>query len=130
VQDKLPPEIRFALIYLAGWFNLMIALVMFRLRDVMQSYLDRLREFHPPMFASGEPLKPQLPGLLRGYSMVRLFAVMSGIAVTLSWIGAFTFFWPNGWSSVWWGVGATMALVLGMFWVIMRRKDNDAGLTI
>lgn len=127
VQDKLPLalEVRFALIYLAGWFGVMLILVMFRLRDVMQSYLDRLQTFNPAMFATGEPKNPQLPGLLRSYSMVRLFAVMAFIAAALSWVGAFWLFWPSTWPCVWWGVGATIALVLATFGVIMRRKSAE-----
>jgi hypothetical protein len=127
VQDKLPlaPEVRFALIYLAGWFGLMLILVMFRLRDVMQSYLDQLQTFNPATFASGQPKKPRLPGLLRSYSMVDLFAVMAFIAAALSWIGAFWLFWPPAWPSVWLGVGATMVLVVAMFWVIMLGKSTQ-----
>ena len=39
VQPNLPHEIRFALIYVAGWFSLMLIVVMWRLRDVMDSWL-------------------------------------------------------------------------------------------
>jgi hypothetical protein len=91
----------------------------------MQSYLDRLKTFNPPMYANGEPKDPLLPGLLRSYSMVRLFAVMAFIAATLSWIGAFWLFWRPTWPSVWLGVGATIALVLATVWVIMRPKDAE-----
>lgn len=131
VQKDLPPEIRFALLYLAGWFSLMLILVMFRLRDVMACYLEKIGQFHPPFFASGEPRSPQLPGLLAGYSMVRLFAAMSGIAGVLSWIGAFTFFWPAGWPYRGFGiVGTLVVIVLLLLWVMMRRKDSEQNVTI
>lgn len=130
VQKDLPAEIRFALLYLAGWFSLMLILVMFRLRDVMQSYLDKIGKFHPHAFASGEPLNPQMPGLLANYSMVRLFAAMSFIAVGLSWFGAFKFFWPDGWPCRAYGVAATIAMVLLLLIFIMRRKGREPGATI
>lgn len=120
IKDTLDPAMRFALMYLAGWFSLMLILVMIRMRDVMESYLEKIKEFNLPSFAGGKPKKPALPQFL-DYSMVSLFAAMAGITVVLSWLAEFYLFWPSTWCSVWYGVATTVVLVLSLF-AIIRMK--------
>src|SRR5690606_11036982 len=61
VTQGLPIDIRFALLLFAGLCNLALALAVLRIRDVLESYLEKLEEFYPKGFASGRPKKPKLP---------------------------------------------------------------------
>ena len=65
---------------------------MYRLRDVMESYLEQLKKFEPSGHVSGDPAKPRLPKAFKNYSMVRLFVGMAFLTAILSWIGGFGFF--------------------------------------
>lgn len=126
LKDTLATEIRFALIYLAGWFGLLAIFVMFRLRDVMQSYQEKIEEFYPDGYASGMPQKPMLSAPFNSYSMVLIFAIMAGITVLLSWAAAFIIFWPKNWICAWYGVGATLAAVLSLLCLIVLLKPKTS----
>jgi hypothetical protein len=126
IQKDLPIEIKFGLLYLAGWFSLILVLVMFRLRDVMESYLEKIKQFAGDGFATGEPTSPSFPGMPQSYDMVRLFALMGLIAGVLSWVGCFYFFWS--WSDClrYGFLAATAVLLLAMFAFTRRSKTRDA----
>src|SRR5690348_16163492 len=52
--------IRFGLLLLAGIYDLVLILILFRVRDVLESYLEKIEAFDKKNFASGKPLKPKL----------------------------------------------------------------------
>src|SRR4051794_30890452 len=75
VTDHIDTEIRFALLMLAGLSNIALTLVILRIRDVMEGYLDRIRDFHPTSFAGGKSKLPRVPWL-GSYSMITIFCTL------------------------------------------------------
>ena len=122
--ENLDVEIRFALLMLAGFSNLALILIVYRIRDVLESYLERIEAFHPPSFAGGTPKKPRLPWL-GSYSMMTTYCVLMLLAAIISLIGAFWKYWPLA-ICVWWGVAALGILLLSSYLLIFRRcSAND-----
>jgi len=117
--ENLDVEIRFALLMLAGFSDLALILIVYRIRDVLESYLERIETFHPASFAGGTPKKPRLPWL-GSYSMITIFCVLMLLAAIFSFIGAFWKYWPFA-ISVWWGAAALVLLLLGLYFLIFRR---------
>lgn len=128
VTENLDGEIRFALLMLAGFSNLALMLVVYRIRDVLESYLERIEAFHPASFAGGKPANPRLPWL-GSYSMITIFCTLMLLAAVFSFIGAFWRYWPFPVAASW-GLLA-FAILLGiLFAVIFRRgtkKENSGG---
>ncbi|MDE2914926.1 MAG: hypothetical protein OXL68_18640 [Paracoccaceae bacterium] len=117
-------EIRFALLMLAGFSNLALILIVYRIRDVLESYLERIEAFHPPSFVRGTPRNPRLPWL-GSYSMITIFCVLMLLAAIFSLIGAFWKYWPFA-ICVWWGVAALGLLLLCLYRILFRRRSaND-----
>lgn len=117
-------EIRFALLMLAGFSNLALILIVYRIRDVLESYLERIETFHPPSFAGGTPKNPRLPWL-GSYSMITIFCVLMLLAAMFSFIGAFWKYWPFE-ICAWWGIAALGLLLLGLYLLIFRQSSaND-----
>jgi hypothetical protein len=118
--ENLDLEIRFALLMLAGFNNLALILIVYRIRDVLESYLERIETFHPTSFAGGTPKNPRLPWL-GSYSMITVFCVLMLLAAIFSFIGGFWKYWPSA-ICVWWGVATLGLLLLGLYFLIFRRK--------
>ena len=53
VTEHIPTEIRFALLLFAGLCNLALILAVLRVRDVLESYLEKIKTFREASFASG-----------------------------------------------------------------------------
>lgn len=128
--EHLDIEIRFALLMLAGFGNMALILVVYRIRDVLESYLERIEAFYPPSFAGGTPKNPRLPWL-GSYSMITIFCTLMLLASTFSFIGAFWKYWPFA-VCVGWGVAVLGLLLLGLYLLIFRRRSvkdrtNTAG---
>jgi hypothetical protein len=115
---------RFALLIFAGLANVALGLSCLRIRDVMQSYLEKIRTFYEPGFASGRPERPTL-GRFGGYSMIVTYTLLMGSAAVLSWMGAFSFYWPFPRFSAWWGVAIFAVLLLLAALVVLRRRDDS-----
>ena len=118
--ENLDIEIRFALLMLAGFSNVALILIVYRIRDVLESYLERIENFHPPSFAGGAPKQPRLPWL-GSYSMITIFCALMLLAAMFSFIGAFWKYWPFA-ICVWWGVATLVLLLLGLYFLIFRRS--------
>lgn len=125
VSENLDTEIRFALLMLAGLSNMALTLVVVRIRDVLQSYLDQIEAFHPPSFAGGTPKTPRAPWL-GSYSMITIFCALMLLAAGFSFLGAFWKYWPLALSR-WWGVAGFAALLLGLYLFIFSRVRRNAG---
>lgn len=93
VTDNLDPEIRFALLLFACLCNIALILAILRIRDVFESYLEKIKEFNSSSFASGRPENPKIRRL-GSYSMVSIYCVLMGIGSILSFFGAFFTHWP------------------------------------
>jgi hypothetical protein len=105
-------QVRFALLAFAGICNIALALSALRIRDVFQSYIERIEEFNPSAAATGKPKKPIVPGL-RGYSMISLLCSLMFLASGLSFFGAFEHYWPFEFSSCFgWGALAVLLVPL------------------
>jgi hypothetical protein len=113
IAEGLQDSIRFALLLFAGIVNLALILAIFRVRDVYQSHLEKMKEFHPPGFVPSQPKKPRL-GRFGGYSMVTVYAILMSIACILSFAGAFGFYWPLNSISPWAGF-----LIAAIFLIII-----------
>ncbi|GMV63193.1 MAG: hypothetical protein AMXMBFR74_23610 [Parvibaculum sp.] len=122
VTENLDMEIRFALIMLAGFSNLALILIVYRIRDVLESYLERIEAFHPASFAGGKPTNPQLPWL-GSYSMITIFCTLMMLAAIFSFISAFWTYWPFAISRCW-GVGGFVVLLAALYLLIFNRSGQ------
>lgn len=119
VQDV---SIRFGLMMFAGFANLGLILACYRVRDVLESYLERIKEFAPLHFADGKPKQPFL-GKMSNYSMITVYTCLMATAAAMSFIGGFTFYWPFPVTSRWVGWVVLIA-VLAVFYCWLFKKKN------
>jgi hypothetical protein len=78
---------RIVLFSFAAIADLALILVLFRLRDVMQSYLEKAKSFNEAAFSNGIPEKPLIPWLGR-HAMVRIYGLILLFAAAVSCAGA------------------------------------------
>lgn len=121
VTKDIPIEISFALLLFAGLCNLALILAALRIRDVLESYLEKIEEFHPKSFASGRPKNPKIPWL-GSYSMISIYCALMLIGALFSFFGAFWKYWPFEFSK-WFGVGALGAVLLIIYWCLFKRRN-------
>jgi len=121
VTEDLDVEIRFALLLFAGLCNIALILTVVRIRDVLQSYLDKIKAYHPASFASGKPNSPKLPWL-QGYSMILTYAALMMCGAALSFIGAFWKYWPFENFPRWIGILITLVVLAALYRAVFRRK--------
>ncbi|MBT3028827.1 MAG: hypothetical protein KME48_16850 [Candidatus Thiodiazotropha sp. (ex Ctena orbiculata)] len=121
VTENIAPEIRFLLLIFAGFCNLALILVTIRTRDVFHSYLECIKAFHPASFASGKPIDPKVP-FLCDYSMISIYCTLMLIAATLSFISAFSKFWPWLTVSRWAGIVVLALVLLMLYDYLIRHK--------
>jgi hypothetical protein len=95
--------IKFGLLVFAGIANIGLILACYRIRDVLQSYLDKIKEFEPRSFATGRPEKPVLERFSH-YSMITVYSALMGSAALMSYVGAFFFYWPVSFEYRWLGI--------------------------
>lgn len=102
-------EIRFILFLFAGIVNVGLALSCFRIRDVIQSYSEKVQEFAPKHYANGRPTHPILRKF-SNYSMISIYVTLMIAAALLSFSSAFYFYWP--FDKSWRHIGATVFALL------------------
>ena len=118
LTKEVDSTIRFGLLFFAGICNLALVLAAFRIRDVLESYFEKLRAFNEASYASGSPAQPVL-GIFGNYSMISIYCALMLVASGLSFIGAFFFYWPfdlSHWSGI-----AIFALILFMLMLALFR---------
>ena len=98
-----------------------LVLAAIRIRDVFQSYLDRMQLFHPPSFAGENPKAAKLPKL-GSYSMISIYCTLMLLGGVISFGGAFFLFWPFCFSK-WIGV-VTLATVLALIYFMLFTHDK------
>lgn len=128
VTENLDQAIRFALLLFAGLCNLALVLAVLRIRDVLESYLEKIEAYHPPSFASGRPEKPKM-SWLGSYSMISTYAALMMLGAGLSFFGAFWKYWPIDGKYLWLGV-AILAVILILlyliiFGILFRPKEQQ-----
>ncbi len=125
--ENLDIEIRFALLMLAGFSNLALILIVYRIRDVLESYLERIETFHPPSFAGGTPQNPWL-SWFGGSSMITIFSPLcrwppcfrpSALSGWAGWK-----YWPFA-ICVWWDVATLGLLPLGLCLLNLPAKLGE-----
>ena len=124
VTEHLETVVRFALLMLSVFSNLALVLVVLRIRDVLECYLERIETFHPASFAGGAPRRPRVPWL-GSYSMITIFCTLMLLAASFSFLGAFWKYWPFG-IDRWWGVGAFAILLVVLYLLIFKVRPNAA----
>lgn len=120
VTEHLDIEIRFALLIFAGLCNIALILTVLRIRDVIESYLEKIKEYSPESFADSKPKKPKLPWL-QDYSMILTYAALMFCGAALSFIGAFWKYWPIPEFPRWVGLSASFVILLILYFSVFRR---------
>ncbi|WP_193174102.1 hypothetical protein [Oricola nitratireducens] len=93
VTEVLDDQIRFWLLILSGYCNILLIFSLFRIRDVFESYLERIKAFNPESFASGRPGNPKI-GWLGKYSTITMYSYLMLFAAGASFIFAMLKYWP------------------------------------
>ena len=78
---------RFGVLCFAAICNLCLVFAAMRIRDVLQSHLEKMEQFNLEYFASGRPEQPMLPPFGRN-SMITIYSVLMIMAALLSMAGA------------------------------------------
>ncbi len=125
VTEDLNTHIRFGLLLFAGLCNIALILAAFRIRDVFHSYLERIKQFHPPSFASAKPDSPKVRRL-GDYSMISIYCAVMGAGSLMSFAGAFWFYWPFLFERCV-GLGS-LAMVLIVVYFGLFKRVGKAGL--
>lgn len=128
--EEQDPAISIALLIFAGLCNIALILIACRIRDVLESYLERIEEFHPKSFASGIPKNPYLPRL-GSYSMITIFCFLMALAAMFSVIGVLWMWLPMDIRIC--GCGAAIILMLPSMYFLFnwlrraKKKSNAIG---
>ncbi len=122
VTKDISEEIRFALLIFAGFCNLSLIFAVLRIRDVLESYLEKLEEFNPNSFASGKPANPKLPWL-GSYSMILIYCTLLLIGALFSFVGAFWVYWPFETNS-WTGVIILIVFLTAIYLTLFSRRKS------
>ena len=121
--EHIDDVIRFWLLMLAGVSNLALIASVLRIRDIFDSYLEKLKEFRPKSFADGKPEQGRAP-YLTDYSMVYIYCTLMGVGSLLSIGGALTYYWPFD-VDKWVGVLCTlMTIGAGLLAVFCCKKEK------
>jgi hypothetical protein len=122
VTSNLPTLFRFALLIFASLCDLALILATVRIRDVFESYLEKINAFCPSSFASGKPTNPTMPWL-GSYSMIYIYCALILLGAIFSVVAAFSNYWPFAFG-VWCGV-ATYVAVLAIIYIFLFRRGNS-----
>jgi hypothetical protein len=108
----------------SGICDFALVLAIYRLREVLESYLQKIREFHEPNYASGRPVKPKL-GKFGSYGMVGIYASLMLIGTSFSFIGAFFFYWPFSFCN-WIGFICLLISLVAFLYVVNIETKSGA----
>ena len=114
-------EIQFALIFFSGLCNLGLLLAAIRIRDVFESYIERIQQFYPDGFADGKPKRPRL-SRLGSYSMISIYCLLILVAGVMSFVTAFTIFWPFCYESWIFALLFSVFLLVAYFMLFDRER--------
>jgi hypothetical protein len=118
VTEYLPVEIRFLLLFFAGLCNQALVLAALRIRDLLENYLEKIKEFHPKSFALGKPANPDLPWL-GSYGMISVYCVLMLIGGVFSFILAFWKHWPSD-TGLWVCIVVCPTVLIAIYLILFR----------
>lgn len=124
LTNGLDHTIRFGLIILAGFCDLALILACIRTRDVIESYLEKIKSFDAANFASGRPSSPLL-GKMSNYGMIRVYCYLLAIVAALSFLGAISYYWPFCTSRAW-GIVGIILLLETTYRLFFVNKSNKS----
>lgn len=94
LNKEIEPLYKSALLLFAGIGNVFLILVALKIRDVFQSYLEKISEFYPSTYADGRPNKPTVKKFGQ-YTMLTFYVFLMFIAAILSYLGAYFVGWHH-----------------------------------
>lgn len=109
-MDGVAGDLKFYLLLFASFCNFCLVFVCFRVRDVLESCLERIQQFHPETFADGRPALPILGKFSRSNSMIITYTLLILTAAFLSFVVACIHYWPFS-ICKWWGVSIPVVFV-------------------
>jgi len=115
-------EIRFLLLILSSYFNLVMIVALFRMRDVFQSYLEIIEELHPIQKKQGRTLNARLK-FLKGYSLVSLYSMMLFMAAIAAHVAAYIFYWKFSMHFII-GVFITVLPILSIIFLSLLKNNG------
>lgn len=118
-------HIRFGLLLLAGVCDLALVMASIRIRDVLQSYFEKIEQFDPESYASGRPSKPKL-GALGNYSMINLYCCLMITVALMSFVGGIAFYWPFSVPHIWGVVLLATALMVAFRTVVRPSAVSES----
>jgi hypothetical protein len=124
VTSNLPTLFRFALLIFASLCDLALILATLRIRDVFESYLEKIRHFCPSSYASGQPANPKMPWL-GSYSMISIYCALILLGAIFSVVAAFWNYWPFMFS-VWYGAATYVIVLIVIYALLFTRRSSGA----
>ncbi|MEM9400663.1 MAG: hypothetical protein AAF984_10680 [Verrucomicrobiota bacterium] len=122
--EHLDEAIRFLLILFAGFCNLALAMAMWGLRDVLESYFEKIRSFNPSTFASGIPESPKM-AWLHNYSIIKIYAILMCAAALCSFFVGFWVYWPADSVNVFWGIGVFLTALILIYFIAKVKPKHE-----
>ncbi len=92
-NPELAKGVAFIFLLFAGLINIGLGVSCIRIRDVMNSYQEKIQEFSSSHYADGVPKEPVF-SFLRNYSMIIIYSSLMATAGVLSFFLAIEFYWP------------------------------------
>lgn len=91
--ESLNQEVAFIFLLFTWIVNFGLGASCLRIRDVMESYMEKIRAFSEKNYASGSPEKPK-SSFLKDYSMIKIYIFLMCIAGLLSLVVALSAYYP------------------------------------
>ena len=120
--ENINAVIRFCLLMFAGGCNLALIASVLRIRQIFDSYLEKMEEFHPESYANGKPRKRKVPYLTE-YSVIGIYCSLMGVGSLLSFGGALAFYWPFD-GGVLIGILCTLVTIGAWLFVLFNCKKE------
>lgn len=122
VTEVLDTQVRFWLLIFAGYCNVLLVFSLIRIRDVFESYLEKLREFNPRSYSSGRPNRPKI-SWLGSYSTIIMYSILMGFAAIGSFIFAVYKYWPYNEFHGCWVFAIILISIVLLNWLSREKKE-------
>lgn len=93
-MEMLSAELKFYLLLFASFCNFCLVFICFRVRDVLESCLEKIESFYPPAFTTGRPKNPILGKYGKNNSMIKTYTLLIIASALLSLAVAVKHYWP------------------------------------
>lgn len=87
LSQNVEQGVKAVLLFFAVIADVALIVVLFRLRDVFKSYMEKIKAFNTAAFADGRPEG----AILGNYAMVTAYSIVLGLAAVISLIGAVSY---------------------------------------